>query len=145
MENSLQDVLNSMQVVCTELTKVINLNIIVIFIGIILSSTLVLYVGWFGIRTLINSMKNALHGNLSVGSFTSNTSDSYSSNSLGIASGSYLDNLYKQKKYKLKKIWEREKNSGLYDNYSDFVWSCFSEDNDGNMTDIDGWYNEIYN
>ncbi len=66
MNNSLQDVLSSMQIVCTELTKVINLNIIVNFVGIILTSALALYVGWFGIRTLIDSIKNALNGNLSI-------------------------------------------------------------------------------
>lgn len=89
MDSSLQDVLNSMQVICAELTKVINLNIIVTFIGTILSFALVLYVAWFGIRTLINSVKNALHGKLIVGSEAHRR---YYKNKLGWDDEDYNDN-----------------------------------------------------
>lgn len=60
------EITNAITDVATAMGKQINMGTIAAIIAAVLGGSLVLYVGWFGIRKLIGAIKGALKGKLSV-------------------------------------------------------------------------------
>lgn len=60
------DVLDALKIIYSTLTSNINSTMIVSIVGIVLSSCIALYLTWFGIHKLFNSISAALYGRLSL-------------------------------------------------------------------------------
>lgn len=60
------EITNAITDVATAMGKQINMGTIAAIVAAVLGGSLVLYVGWFGIRKLIGAVKGALKGKLSV-------------------------------------------------------------------------------
>lgn len=82
-------ILESWNYISNILQQYISINIIVNIILLILGSAITIYLTWFGIRTLVNTIKDALVGKLEVGSTAHRN---YYKNRLGWDDQDYNDN-----------------------------------------------------
>lgn len=64
--NTTTEITKAIGDVATSMGQQINIGTVAAIVAAVLGGSLVLYVGWFGIRKLIGSVKGALRGKLSV-------------------------------------------------------------------------------
>ena len=84
-----ESILNAYNSISDILISQINPRSISTIILLILGSGVSLYLTWFGIKTLVNTVKNALNGRLKIGS---NAHRNYYKNKLGWDDEDYNDN-----------------------------------------------------
>ena len=66
MENTTEQITSAISTVTTSLTGQINIATMGVIVAAVLGASIGLYVGWFAIRKVIRSVKDALHGKLKV-------------------------------------------------------------------------------
>lgn len=64
--NTTAEITKAIGDVATSMGQQINMGTVAAIVAAVLGGSLVLYVGWFGIRKLIGAIKGALKGKLSV-------------------------------------------------------------------------------